>query len=106
MATLILGVVPALNDFIGGPDVLIGNFVGLWAIVIYGLIRTGSLSNGIIKYFYVEYDYGAFIIGILAAILSTFVSAFISYSIFNRRKYHHVAKEDQEKSVWIHKSFK
>jgi hypothetical protein len=67
------GLLEYFDLFLDSSAVLFSCLFGLTGVLLYGVIMTGSLVEGLYTYFYFKYDAGAFLVGSLGSILAVFL---------------------------------
>ena len=99
-----LGLLDSMDHVLTGESAVFGSVAALISVIIYGWIRTGSITMGIVTYFCQTYDAGAFLIGSCCSILWTFVWIYAA-RLYGERDELQTGEESQPLApVLIHES--
>jgi hypothetical protein len=72
---IIIGLLPQMEFYVNGAAVLCGGATSLASVIVYGYISTGSLVDGIYKYFYEVYAWEPFLIAVIFSVVGVFLYA-------------------------------
>jgi hypothetical protein len=74
---ILIGLIPALDNYVREASVLFGTVFSLMAIAIYGYVREGTFVGGIYRSFFQSYEWQTFLIAFFGSIVGIFIAAFV-----------------------------